>query len=466
MPSPGDLYTAPASKVDYELVRAFVLNAEEASLFSESATFEAKEKRDKGNVAEAVAALSNTDGGVVLVGVKDKDATGEDRIVGVPKSEHDALASNLHALLPEAMPEIIPVAMPDGQRLVLVLRVDADAVPHPVMVSGKVLIRIAGHSIPVDRRRVLDLVARDQANPGTEQARMNVERRPWQPKDIALWPDGTDGREAQLRSGVLRIAGGLELPRRVLDRPWLGLAARQAALDAINNSPLRSSPNWFLTSWDTVEARATDLRLLAKEVPQGTYRVQSGAYLHIADRRLSMLVGFRWVDGAGFGDAIGMEHLYHAMLGAMITVASTCAHVARAAGVAEPSNPLAWEGWLQPDNDLAVTDVVSFGGLRPDGADEHRTARFPSARAAGTSADDLDALARDWLTYWLLDMGKLGPRDFEQWIAGWPRPDFLRMPVLALPAKSRDGNRMLKVAGDPARAAGPARNAPQSQEQT
>jgi hypothetical protein len=450
MPSPGDLYSAPASKVDYELVRAFVLNAEEASLFSESPTFEAKEKRDKGNVAEAVAALSNTDGGVILVGVKDKDATGEDRIVGVPKSEHDALASNLHALLPEAMPEIIPVAMPDGQRLVLVLRVDADAVPHPVMVSGKVLIRIPGHSIPADRRRVLDLAARDQASPGTEHARMNVERRPWQPKDIVLWPDDPDGKEAQLRSGVLRIAGGLELPRWVLDRPWLGLAARQAALDALNNSPLRSSPNWLLTSWDTVEARATDLRLLAKEVPQGTYRVQGGAYLHLADRRLSMLVGFRWTDGSGFGDAIAMEHLYHAMLGVMITVASTCAHVARAAGAAEPSDPLAWEGWLQPDNDLAVTDVVSFGGLRPDNGDEHRTAYFPSARAAGTSADDLDALARDWLTYWLLDMGKLGRVDFERWITGWTRPDFLRMPVLALPAKSRDGNRMLKVAGEPA----------------
>jgi hypothetical protein len=268
MSSPGDLYTAPASKVDYELVRAFVLNAEDASLFSESPTFEAKEKRDKGNVAEAVAALSNTDGGVILVGVKDKDATGEDRIVGVPKSEHDALASNLHALIPEAMPEIIPVAMPDGQRLVLVLRVDADAVPHPVMVNGKVLIRIPGHSIPADRRRVLDLAARDQASPGTEQAKMSVERRPWQPKDIALWPEDPDGKEAQLRSGVLRIAGGLELPRRVLDRPWLGLAARQAALDALNNSPLRSSPNWFLTSWDTVEARATDLRLLAKQSQQ------------------------------------------------------------------------------------------------------------------------------------------------------------------------------------------------------
>lgn len=78
-----------------------------------------------------------------------------------------------------------------------------------------------------------------------------------------------------------------------------------------------------------------------------------------------MVVGFRWVDGSGFGDAIAMGHLYHVMLGEMITIASACAHVARAAGVAKPSDPLAWEGWLQPETNLAVTDVVGFGGLRP-----------------------------------------------------------------------------------------------------
>lgn len=435
MSSQEDLYTALAGKIDYELVRAFVVGAEEASLFSESLTLEAKEKLHKSNVAEAVAALSNTDGGIVLVGVKDKDATGEDRIVGVPKSEHDSVASSLHSFIPEAMPEIIPVAIPNTDRLVLVLRVDADAVPHPVMVSGRVLYRVPGHSMPADRRQVHSLVARDQAAPGTELARMNVERRPWNPRDMVLWPDDTDGRETRLRSGVLRIVGGLELPRRALDQPWLSLTARQAALDALNNSPLRSNPNWLLTTWDTVEARATSLRLLAKEVAQGGYRVQAGAYLHLADRRLSMLVGFRWVDGSGFSDAIAMEHLYQAMLAAMITVASTCAHVARATGVAEPSEPLAWEGWLQPDNDLAVTDVVSFGGLRPESGDKHRTAHFPSARSAGTGIADLDALARDWLTYWLLDMGRLGHVDFERWIADWPRPDFLRMPELDLPTR-------------------------------
>jgi hypothetical protein len=82
--------------------------------------------------------------------------------------------------------------------------------------------------------------------------------------------------------------------------------------------------------------------------------------------------------------------------------------------------------------------VVSFGGLRPDNGDDHRTGHFPAAHAASTEIEDLDNLARDWLAYWLLDMGRLGPRDFEKWIAEWPRPDFLRKPDLALPATNRN----------------------------
>ena len=76
-------------------------------------------------------------------------------------------------------------------------------------------------------------------------------------------------------------------------RPWLDSTARQSALDALTNSPLRQSPVWFLRTWDTVEARATHIRFLAGEVSKGTYRSQSAAYIRLAGRRLSMLVGFR-----------------------------------------------------------------------------------------------------------------------------------------------------------------------------
>ena len=127
MPSSERLYSAAESEVTYELVRQFVLDAEESDLFSESLTFEIKEKRDHNNVADAVGALSNTDGGIVLVGVKE-DATGDNRLVGVAHKEHDRIVSNLHNLIPEAMPEVIPVRMPGTDKLIIVLRIDAGAV--------------------------------------------------------------------------------------------------------------------------------------------------------------------------------------------------------------------------------------------------------------------------------------------------------------------------------------------------
>jgi hypothetical protein len=108
-----------------------------------------------------------------------------------------------------------------------------------------------------------------------------------------------------------------------------------------------------------------------------------------------MLAGLRWTDGADFEYPLRMEHFYHALLGAMITIVSTCRHLARAANVAESSNPLAWEAWLQPGNDLHVTDVVSFDGLSRAvtddfGIDYPTIGHFPEARAAGTDVEDLD----------------------------------------------------------------------------
>jgi predicted HTH transcriptional regulator len=49
----------------------------------------------RANVVESVAALSNSDGGIVLVGVKEKDAKEESRIVGVPPKSHDTLVSQI-----------------------------------------------------------------------------------------------------------------------------------------------------------------------------------------------------------------------------------------------------------------------------------------------------------------------------------------------------------------------------------
>lgn len=53
---------------------------------------------------------------------------------------------------------------------------------------------------------------------------------------------------------------------------------------------------------------------------------------------------------------------------------------------------------------------------------------FPTARTLGAGIEHLDELARNWITYWLLE---LGIRDFETWLAAQKRPGFLRIPELA-----------------------------------
>lgn len=429
MPSFADLYTAPTSQVTYELVRQFVLDAEEQNAFSESLTFEAKEKKDRNNVADAVAALSNTDGGIVLVGVKDKDAVGEDRIVGVPKAEHDAVASNLHHVIPQAMPEIIPVAMPGGEKVILVLRVDADAVAHPVMVSGKVMFRIPGHSVPADRQRVLDLVARDQADRDDERSRMDVRssqvgiaRRP-------LWPVEKEALTTPPPSaGGLRITGGLILPRRILDRPWLTTRARQAALNSLNNSPLRANPLWSTQTWEITECTAAFMRFLAASAEFGTYRVGGAARFDLAERKLTMTFGFRWLRTGSVQPVLASEHLYQAVLGSVITISSACRNVARALNAAEPADADSWNGSVNVANDLSAFDFFGLSGFGRDSAGQRTPGRFPPARTKGSDIEELDRLTRDWLTYWALDMGL---RHFESWLADVKRPDFLRIPDLA-----------------------------------
>jgi hypothetical protein len=414
--------------VDYDLLRQFVLDAEAADGFTESLTFEAKEKRNGTNIIEAVGALSNTDGGIILVGVKDHDAAGEARIVGVPQSEHDALVNQMRNVIPHAIPEVIAVAKPGTDRLVIVLRVDADAVLHPVIVAGKVLYRLPGQKAPADRQRVIDMIARDTPGPA-QSGPMQIVSQGWRPQHIPLWPEDDDGAAgAAAISGELRVVGGLTLPHRILSRPWLDTPAKQAAVDALNNAPLRGSPSWSLQPWLLTEARAGALRYLSSAVPHRPVHAEAGAYMRLAGRFLALVVGFRWhkVDDGPF--RLDLDTFHDALLACMVTVASTCAHVAKSLGTAAPVEPRTWEAWLTSTNEN-VLDVVDMGRFIRDNRGAPVGAFFPATKVPGSDMADLERAARDWLTYWLLE---IGTRGFEDSLAKRAVPGWIRWPDLAL----------------------------------
>jgi hypothetical protein len=130
--------------------------------------------------------------------------------------------------------------------------------------------------------------------------------------------------------GQLRVVGGLTLPQRINDRPWIDTRARQAALDVLNSSPLRTGPAWHLQIWRLIDARATTLDFRADQADIGSIRVEAGAHLSLAGRSLSLLVALRWLRINDEPPRLPLPAFYWALLGSLVTVAATNRHVARA----------------------------------------------------------------------------------------------------------------------------------------
>jgi hypothetical protein len=212
------LYSAE-SDVTIERVRALV-----RQVGPESPTVEYKEQMAD-TIAKGVAALANTYGGLLLVGVSDG------RIVkGVKEKTIESVAEHCAAKIePPWVPEIIPVPLGGSDLYVLVLRVVPGRHPRPLLVDGVAYVRHQNTSHPADWQRLRDLF--------TESSVVNHDdawtiRRP----DVPRGADGTsdDTVDFVLRSGldfaVAREAKWRPLPERTVD----------AFTDALNQSPLNS----------------------------------------------------------------------------------------------------------------------------------------------------------------------------------------------------------------------------------
>jgi hypothetical protein len=184
-------------------------------------------KRELGNgrkTLEAITALGNTFGGVVLVGV-DEDKQGLDRLIGVPADQRTRLVSMCWSqLTPPFSPDIIPVSLGHDDLYILAVVIDTDYIRRPVMLNqgNKILVRLEDQNQEPDWYRLRDLF--------TEQA-------PGSP-DIQLPPadPAVSTRQGQYPDTDLALRGRLLLtgPR---GRPSvIADTARTQALAALNSS--------------------------------------------------------------------------------------------------------------------------------------------------------------------------------------------------------------------------------------
>jgi len=141
-----------AADVTVDRVRALI---EQNPL--ESLTLEYKEKYSP-SLVKSVAAMANSYGGLIVVGVTDKSHH-DDRLVGVPEDAITQVANGCHTRLePPWEPEILVLPLPEkAGRHLLVIRVFSTVAPRPVLLDGTAPIRLNGRNATADRTRLAQL---------------------------------------------------------------------------------------------------------------------------------------------------------------------------------------------------------------------------------------------------------------------------------------------------------------------
>lgn len=151
MSSISFLQNCPREEVTWERILEIV-----GQNSPEGLTLEYKESHSN-RVVETIAAFANTYGGLLLIGIKDK--AGSDRIVGVSEIAINEISNSCIDLLdPPFVPDIIPIPLEDnGSLYVLVIRVHPESSTRPVVIGGKVFVRLPARNARADSRRIRQL---------------------------------------------------------------------------------------------------------------------------------------------------------------------------------------------------------------------------------------------------------------------------------------------------------------------
>lgn len=112
-------------------------------------------KREGDSAIDSVAALANTYGGLVFYGIERPQVFEElpGNVTGVSPREKARIVNKIATTLdPPWWSEIVPIPTGQGDKVVLLIHVDADTAPRPVLHGGAIRIRLDGRDDVADRR--------------------------------------------------------------------------------------------------------------------------------------------------------------------------------------------------------------------------------------------------------------------------------------------------------------------------
>jgi hypothetical protein len=203
---------------------------------------------------EAISALANTFGGVVLIGV-DEAKQGLDRLVGVPASDRTRLVSWCWSqLTPPYSPEIIPISLGHDDLYILAVIVNTDYARRPIMLNhgNRVFVRLEDQNQAPDWYRLRDLFTEQTASvqdPGMPPADPSISMRQGEYPDVdlvvrgRLLLSGAHGRPSQI-TGPARAAALIMLNSN--ETPLSGAGSALSALMFQMGSGGFNSNPWHL----------------------------------------------------------------------------------------------------------------------------------------------------------------------------------------------------------------------------
>jgi hypothetical protein len=235
------LFTAPEERMSEDLVREFLAAQSSNGAVRESVTLELKRSVNRTNVAKTIAAMANTDGGLVIVGVDEDDPSVGPGAGVLQDKTRLAIADQCRTMFsPAFVPEIYEIPLSDSSigGVILVIRVEPEPDLRPVVLNGVVYKRSPGASVPATHNEIVSLVRRTPPPTVVGPALMTLSSfspTPESPTVGAKHPDA-----------IIRTVGALW--RRQGASPMsLSTRVRQALLQTVEESTLvsglRSGPS-------------------------------------------------------------------------------------------------------------------------------------------------------------------------------------------------------------------------------
>jgi hypothetical protein len=366
-------------------------------------------------VLESIAAMANTNGGVILLGVGEKNGLPLQDPAGVPLSDVSTIINRCWTVLdPPFAPEIISVQI-EEEGYVLLIRVDSERVDRPVLLDGRVKIRLHGRNAIAGRREVAALFAEQAVDPRGRSFRGagNYGSRNAHP---LLSPEDEGLGIRLVLSGRVTSAGP----------PVFGTSVHRGLEEALYDAPLeqwlrRETDRHFhrpstVETWSRAGLNTSTIVTFAREPVETLDRnyllkgqcVLEGPHGPTHGDGVALLLGLAFEPSAPMYQALSLMQLYeltHVLYAtALDVIAPRLFPAIVGSGLWEPVGP---NLHLDPGNANTLDRYVDFANLpqAPDSPDVRTGSLVPAYGDDLRNPSRRDEIIKDWLIRMLLDGG-------------------------------------------------------------